>query len=165
MENFLIIFSILFGRSCKMIDVYNPYTCHESCETCFGPMIDENNMNCQTCKNNYFMTEDTNSCYNFIPNNYYLDNENMLRRCHTKCLSCSYGSVDDDNMNCLACIDNYKIQNGTHNCIFLQDDSDKINSYLEREYTWYFWVFIIIFLSSFVFAFVISCCCCCSNTI
>ena len=40
------------------------------------------NMNCIKCKNNYYLTEDTNSCYNDIPDNYYLDNDQILKRCH-----------------------------------------------------------------------------------
>ena len=44
-------------------------------------------MNCSTCKENYFMTEDTNSCYRRVIDNYYLDNI-TLKRCHSNCLDC-----------------------------------------------------------------------------
>ena len=60
--------------------------CNFGCLECFDPMnyntSNSSNMNCIKCKNNYYLTEDTNSCYNDIPDNYYLDNDQILKRCH-----------------------------------------------------------------------------------
>ena len=64
-------------------------------------------MNCINCINNYFITEDTYSCYTGEIDNYYLDkNKNKYRRCYKDCLRCSSTSVGD-NKNCLKCKNNY----------------------------------------------------------
>lgn len=139
MAYFMINILLLFlGSTCKFLKENSPNICHKSCKTCFGSQIDEKNMNCETCIDNYFITEDTNSCYNLIPNNYYLDRI-ILRRCHPKCSKCSTGSIDD-------CIDNYSSESLTN------DDSANIASNIERKTTWFFWVFVIILTLAFSIA-------------
>ena len=89
--------------------------CSTPCSECSGPKINENNMNCVECLNNYYMTEDSNSCYNKVIDNYYLDN-NILRRCHSNCKKCTSKAIDEDNMNCLECINNYYLTEDTNSC-------------------------------------------------
>ena len=80
--------------------------CQSPCDECNGPIISDELMNCITCKNDFYITEDTNSCYK-EKENYYLDN-NILKRCHPRCSKCITGSKDNKKMNCLACIYNYE---------------------------------------------------------
>ena len=144
MANFIInIFLLFLGSTCIFLEENNQNKCHKSCKTCFGAQIDEENMNCETCIDNYYITEDTNSCYNLIPNNYYLDGI-ILRRCHPKCLKCSIGSKDD-------CIVNYSSESPTN------DDPSQIESHLERKATWFFFVFLIILILAFFCALFIVC--------
>ena len=64
--------------------------CHPNCLRCISSPINNTYMNCLVCQNGYFITEDTNSCYNFKIDNYYIDNTSlMLRRCHKNCYLCS----------------------------------------------------------------------------
>ena len=102
--------------------------CHKNCFHCSTSSKDDNNMKCTTCYTNYYLTEDTNSCYNTIPDNYYLDG-NILRRCHPKCLHCSTGSKDDNNMKCTTCYSNYFLTEDTESCYNTLPD----NYYLDGD--------------------------------
>ena len=77
-------------------------------------------MNCINCINNYFITEDINSCYTGDIDNYYLDIEkNKYKRCHPNCLRCDALTILD-NIHCTKCQPNYyKIENidSCHNYI------------------------------------------------
>ena len=89
--------------------------CHKNCLYCSTGSKDDNNMNCTKCYPNWYLTEDTHSCYNKTIENYYIDG-NMLKRCHKKCLYCSTGSKDDNNMNCTKCYPNWYLTEDTHSC-------------------------------------------------
>ena len=89
--------------------------CSTPCSECSGPKISENNMNCLECINNFYMTEDTNSCYNKVIDNYYLDN-NILRRCHSNCKRCTSKAINENYMNCLECINNYYMTEDKNSC-------------------------------------------------
>ena len=73
-------------------------------------------MNCKTCISNYYKTEDTNSCYTGEIDNYYLDNDNIYKRCHPNCLRCHTKHVNNSYMNCESCIENYFITEDTNSC-------------------------------------------------
>ena len=90
--------------------------CHPNCLRCNSNPLNETYMNCITCQPNYFMTEDTESCYNEIINNYYLDVNNTLRRCHKNCRRCSSAPLNDTYMNCIICQLNYNITEDTKSC-------------------------------------------------
>jgi len=90
--------------------------CHPNCLRCNSNPINETYMNCITCQPNYFMTEDTESCYNEVINNYYLDVNNTLRRCHKNCLRCSSVPLNDTYMNCIICQPNYNMTEDTESC-------------------------------------------------
>ena len=90
-------------------------TCSNPCRECSGPKINENNMNCLECIDNYYMTEDTNSCYNKIIDNYYLDN-NILRRCHPNCKKNNSKAINEYYMNSLECMNNYYMTEDTNLC-------------------------------------------------
>ena len=47
--------------------------CHLNCLKCFSSAINETYMNCISCQPNFFITEDSNSCYNGEIDNYYID--------------------------------------------------------------------------------------------
>ena len=105
--------------------------CQSPCEQCSGPIINDKNMNCITCRANHYMTEDTNSCYDKVIDNYYLDKDKILKRCHSNCLRCSSAPTNDTYMNCLKCQDNYYMTEDTNSCynIVIDNyylDSDKI---------------------------------------
>ena len=103
--------------------------CQSPCEKCSGPKISDTSMNCITCKSNYYITEDTKSCYNKVIDNYYLDNDNILKRCHSNCLQCSYAPISDKFMNCIKCQKNYYITEDTNSCYNTIID----NYYLDKD--------------------------------
>ena len=92
--------------------------CHPNCFRCYSAPINNTYMNCLVCQNGYFITEDTNSCYNFQIDNYYIDNTSlMLRRCHKNCYLCSDAPINDYYQNCLTCKnDDYYMTEDTHSC-------------------------------------------------
>ena len=139
-------------------------SCQSPCEECSGPIINNTFMNCVTCIQNYFITEDTNSCYNGEVENYYLDKD-IYRRCHPRCSKCITGSKDDKNMSCLECMYNieepyfYKID--TQNCILPSEFimREKISLTISTNFA--FIIFTVIFIISLIISFFIFCCSLC----
>ena len=72
-------------------------------------------MNCLNCKKNYYLTEDTKSCYENVIENYYLDNY-ILKRCHSNCKSCISKEINETHMNCLKCNNNFYITEDSNSC-------------------------------------------------
>ena len=97
------------------LDVRTLRRCHRNCYLCFGSPLDRFHMNCKTCQNNLYMTEDTNSCYRRVIDNYYLDN-NTLKRCPSNCLDCY--SIEDNVTfyNCLACYEDWDVSADRETC-------------------------------------------------
>ena len=56
----------------------------------------------------------------------------MYKKCHPLCSDCTMESNDDSNMNCLACVTNYTLDNLTSNCIPIEE---KKNSNYEKAET------------------------------
>ena len=74
-------------------------------------------MNCTKCKDNLYMTEDTQSCYKGGINHYYLDNnDKILRRCHQNCLQCNNGPINDTYMKCTLCQEKLYMTEDTESC-------------------------------------------------
>ena len=96
------------------INAYKP--CNPSCKECNKP-INNSYMNCIDCPQNYYITEDTRSCYDSVIDNYYLDiNDNFtLRRCHPSCLKCYSSPINSTFMNCITCQNNYYMTEDTYN--------------------------------------------------
>ena len=93
--------------------------CHKNCKRCDFPPINDAFMNCKECPINYYLTEDTDSCYDEVIDNYYLDNtgtNGILRRCHSNCLKCTTSAIDETHMNCIICRNNYYITEDTNSC-------------------------------------------------
>ena len=91
--------------------------CHHNCKSCYSKPINYTFMNCITCPNNYYLTEDTDSCYDKVIDNYYLDNTTyILRRCHPNCKSCYSQPINDTYMNCISCPNNYYLTEDTDAC-------------------------------------------------
>ena len=97
--------------------------CHPNCLQCHSAPINSSYMNCKKCQNNFFMTEDTESCYDNIIDNYYKDND-TLKRCHKNCLHCTTGSKNDTYMNCTKCPKNF----------FITEDTDSCYDYIPNNY-------------------------------
>ena len=96
--------------------------CDEACESCNG---EKNQMtqdtNCINCVAGYFKTEDSNTnCIleNLIPQNYLKNNtDEIYYKCHRNCKRCNdYYDANNNNMNCLECINGYYFVDGTNNC-------------------------------------------------
>ena len=49
--------------------------CYPSCLTCYTKTIDDNNHQCEVCKEGYFFVEFTRNCYKEIDKYYYFDEE------------------------------------------------------------------------------------------
>ena len=144
------------SESCYENEVYNYFLdkdilrrCHPNCLQCSSSPNNDNDMNCKTCQNNFYITEDTNSCYDYIPNNYYLD-EGKLKKCFARCSNC-LGAKNNKTMNCLGCINNdYFYKNDTYDCILEGDFEKRNNLEFSRISDYNFYIFICIFLVSLI---------------
>ena len=123
--------------------------CSSPCLECSDNYISYNDMNCISCINNYTITEDTNSCYDYIPINYFKDNNNnILRRCHPLCTKCFNVSHNDSEMNCLQCEYGYFLKEDTHNCLNPDDYKKREKKDLSRVNSGYLIIFIVILIFS-----------------
>ena len=121
--------------------------CESPCRECSGPKINETYMNCITCIKGFNITEDTNSCYNHLPENYYLDND-TFKRCYYRCNRCFNGSNNNTTMNCLSCISNdYFYRKDTFNCI-LKNEIQETNIIQIKSSTFVYVLFLLILISS-----------------
>ena len=91
--------------------------CHSKCKSCYSKPINDTFMKCRTCPNNYYLTEDTDSCYDYVIDNYYLDTvTNKLRWCHPNCKSCYSSKINETYMNCITCPKEYFMTEDTDYC-------------------------------------------------
>lgn len=132
--------------------------CSKPCFDCSGPYISDHQMNCISCINNYILTEDTNSCFNYVPLN-YIKEDNILKRCHPLCSECSQVSKNDSDMHCLQCQYGYFLRTDTYNCINPDEFKKKEKISLTQKSNIYMILFIIIFIISIMFSFFISMSC------
>ena len=136
--------------------------CQSPCKECSGPMISYTLMNCITCQSNYNITEDTHSCYNELPDNYYLDN-NIFRRCHERCKTCITGSDNDNNMKCLTCETNFFFIPDSNNCISYDEMKSNEKKEFKRVTNEYFVAFMFILILSMIISIIILCTCFCKE--
>ena len=104
-------------KTCSKLNIGNIH----NCLSCYNNYLLYNNTNCLDCKSqrkyvNYEQTE----CIDSVPNGFYVNNTeyNTIDKCHPNCLTCSGGSINDENMKCLSCDNSnkfYFIEN-TNNC-------------------------------------------------
>ena len=106
-------------------------------------------MNCIECIDGYFITEDTKSCYNQLPDYYFLNKYNILRRCSENCIRCFKRS----NTSCLACSENYTFFLSNNSCVFNEDIEDLPLSHTQSKFNW---LFITIFFISILIGMIIS---------
>ena len=129
--------------------------CHQNCLKCYGRPIDETNMNCYKCPDNFYMTENTKSCYDYIPNHYYLDDK-ILRHCYKRCNNC-LGTKNNETMNCLGCIsDEYYYKNDTNDCIIPEEFKKRNDLEFKKINNDNLFIFIAIFISALII-FIITC--------
>ena len=105
--------------------------CYEKCQTCNNTFIN-NDMNCISCKDNYYKINGTNNCYNetLIEQGYYLKN-NYFYPCEENCKTCSNLKTIINNIlsnNCISC-DNTKGLYLTSNLKNCEKESFKENGY------------------------------------
>ena len=81
--------------------------CSENCSQC----TESSNKNCLVCKEGYYLTEDTKSCYKNGIDHYYLDNS-TLKKCHKNCKQC----YNSSNVRCGSCNENFYLTQFTHSC-------------------------------------------------
>ena len=123
--------------------------CHENCKRCKDAPENDNNMNCIICQPNLYLTEDTYSCFDYIPDHYYLDDD-KLRRCHERCFNC-FGAWDDETMNCTNCInDLFFYRKDTNNCVLKNEFGKDNYIQLQKTENINFYIFITIFIISIV---------------
>ena len=143
--------------SCYIGDIDNYYLdkeknkykrCHPNCLRCDAlPILD--NMHCTKCQPNYYKIENIDSCYNYIPEHYYLDG-NILKSCHESCLNC-YGKWNNTTTNCMNCISNeYFYRNDTYNCIKISEYEIRNNVEFKKFNNVNFYVFIALFIASII---------------
>ena len=122
-------------------------------------------MNCLECNNDFYLTEDTKSCYENVIDNYYLDyylDNNILRRCHNRCKCCYSGPNNNKEMNCIECLNDekniYFYQNDTTNCLLDSEFVERENIVFNRLENYNFYIFIGIFIISLIVGFINFCC-------
>ena len=107
------------------------YHCYINCKKCSNNYdIENNNMNCDECIIDYYFLYETKNCYNMdlIQNNeYYFSNEDdKFHKCYYSCEKCINDDIDENNHNCLSCINNYYFEENANNCYNL--------TYIEKGY-------------------------------
>ena len=109
-------------KSCYNTTIDNYYLdgtllkrCHSKCLTCTSAPINEDNMNYIICQPNFYLDEETKSCYDSVNNSNYLE-DGILKDCHSKCLTCLSGPINDSYMNCETWISNYYLIEDTKSC-------------------------------------------------
>ena len=132
--------------------------CYPKCKRCSSKEINNTFMNCLECIDNFYITEDTNSCYDQVIENYYLDNK-TLRRCHERCKWCA-GPKNNEQMNCIECLNNgthkYFYQNDTTNCLLDSEFKEREIIVFSILKNYNFYIFLFIFIISFIISFFIS---------
>ena len=126
--------------------------CESPCEECSGPKINRTNMNCITCIKGYNITYDTKSCYDHLPEQYYLDND-TFKKCYERCNRCFNGSNDSEHMNCLSCISNdFFFRKDSFNCILRNETTMTSVIVIKSSFFLY-----LLFVSILLFSVIISC--------
>ena len=116
------------------LDINNNFfiKCHENCKTCSQGPINSTYFSCLSCDDNNMLYPESASCIDFIPEGYYLkDEENkILDKCYFSCKICNLKGDPNDH-KCLECGETfiYKNKEGTK-CI---DDCLKEYSYVDIE--------------------------------
>ena len=93
--------------------------CHFSCKRCYGAPIENENikledLNCEICIDNYYKIKDTNNCHDSsMTNSGYFLRDDYWDLCNEFCKECTY---NNDNIECIKCMDNYYFKKGTKNC-------------------------------------------------
>ena len=105
------------------------YKCHDNCLSCSdGYDSKTKEMNCISCKVNYYFKNTTSTNCIKRHNKTYIDiynNHSTLFPCHPNCETCETAG-DDTNNSCTSCSVNYYFDDElTSNCV--QDDQDCIN--------------------------------------
>ena len=110
----------------KCLDGYyeennNCKICHKSCLTCEKGGSDDN-PNCISCKNNFYLINDSLTCTENCGFNYYKnETEKKCYKCSDNCEQCSRGSLNGNNF-CLTCNRNSSFKyllniNNISNCV------------------------------------------------
>ena len=95
-------------------------------DECYSNQFEFNNKCYDDCPIGTFrLYQNRNICINFVPENYYLDNnDNIYKECYNTCKKCSQSGNETYN-NCEECINNYKFLNDLNarqqNCYKLCD--------------------------------------------
>ena len=99
-------------------------------ESCDENQFEYNNICYNDCPNNtYRIYQNRNICSIEIPENYYLDDDNIYKECYNKCQKCTILGNETIN-NCDECISNYTFLNES----FIPTK----NCYLKCDYYYYF---------------------------
>ena len=124
--------------------------CHKNCLRCKSSPISDLKMRCKNCQPKFYLTEDKDSCYDYIPDNYYLGENDILRKCYKTCFNC-LGAKNSETMNCLSCIsDEYFYKNDTKDCILFKDYKKRIDLEFTKVNNYNFYIFIIIFVAALI---------------
>ena len=113
--------------------------CDKACQTCFDIKNEiTRDTNCINCAEGYFKTEDSNTnCIleSLIPENYFKNNtDNIYYKCYKYCKKCNnYFIEENDNMNCIECINDYYFVYGTNNCYNMSYKEENDYFFSERD--------------------------------
>ena len=90
--------------------------CIDNCTKDDVYIFEYNDICYEVCPNNTYLSIDNSYLCQVNPEGYYLDNDNIYKQCYLLCKKCNKKG-DEINNNCLECIENYKfIYNKENNC-------------------------------------------------
>ena len=102
--------------------------CYPSCATCRQTSKDDKQHLCTECNKGYYFIEGTTNCYDKLDENYFFDeNKKEFIPCYIKCKTCNGKSLNDLQMNCKTCKEDYKLYDST-NCLNCQNYVNFIQS-------------------------------------
>ena len=91
----------------------------------------------------------------------------MLRRCHIRCKWCYLGSTNNEEMNCIECLNDekykYIYQNDTTNCLLDSEFTERKNIVFNRLQNYNFYIVLTIFIISLIVGFIYFCYLCISE--
>ena len=119
------------NKTCEI----NIRVCYDRCLKCIDKNSNETFHQCLSCKDGFYLVEDTNNCITkeeMNDSNYYFDEINKkYKKCYKNCYGC-YENSNETNHNCKNCIDGYHfIYNETGKCI--NNEEKPSDTYLDIE--------------------------------
>ena len=114
------------SKNCPLIQnklIKEKNKCIDNCTKDDIYIFEYNEICYEVCPNNTYLAIDNSYLCQINPEGYYLDNDNIYKKCYILCKKCNKKGDEIDN-NCLECIDNYRFINNKDNNCYENCDND-----------------------------------------